>query len=307
MKWASQLSEPPIAIDRSNLDGLPGSIVTLTRTGSLQASYLGSEPMLFKVPPLNLTALDFEKTKQELDELEKDIKAGIDFTDMSLINNAAEHDITVQLAVSSHLEPCSFSINKCDMPFDNEAKMCSISVSLKANTAMDQIQVHFHVDPPLKCSPPVQLYEAIEVNNVDRLDAYVYFEDNLPAPSAKVTAVVSFIDKKNIPRVIRKSDYLPLGLFCKLDNPQKEANNKITITVENADAPSLDVLYSEFLTEPSSLGVIGLKTYQSDSVVTVVSGKNTNRYRYLQIFDQFSNLKEPIKSNICILEFSQTI
>lgn len=280
LKWAAQLAEIPIAIDRSNLDGLPGAIVTLGRTGSIQASYLGSEPLLFKVPPLNLQAMDFEKTQLELIELEKDIKSGVDFTDMSLINSSAEHDLSIQLAVNSILEACTFPTNSWDMPLDNEGrKMCSVSLGLKATVALEQIQVHFYVEPPLKCSDSVWMYQDVTADSVENLNTFVYFSDNLVASSAKITAVVSFINKKSIPRVIRKTGNLPLPMFCKLGNPQKDASNKITIAVENADVPSMEVLYPEFALDFNTSGAVGFKMFQSDSVVTIVSGKNSNRYR----------------------------
>lgn len=270
LKWAAQLSEVPIAINRSNLDGLPGAIITLGKTGNLIASYLGSEPLIFKVPPLNLKALDFENAQKELVELEKDIKAGVDFTDMSLINNAAEHDLSVQLVIGSNLE--SFPLNEPN-------KMCSVSVGLKASIALEQVQVQFFVEPPLKCMQAVQSYEGVEADSIERFDTHVYFGDNLTASSAKVMVVVSFVNKKCIPRIIRKVDYLPLDMFCKLDNPQKDALNKVTISVENSEVPTLEGLFSEFTGELTTVGAVGFKMINSESIVTVVSGKNSNRFR----------------------------
>lgn len=280
LKWAAQLSDVPIAVNRSNLDGLPGAVVTLGRTGNLIASYLGSEPLVFKVPPLNLKALDFDNTQKELIELEKDIKAGIDFTDMSLINNAAEHDLSVQLVIGSKLVPFPLhNVNRGRSTDHETQNMCSVSVGLKASVPLEQIQVQFFVEAPLKCLQTVQSYEGIGADSIEQFDTHVYFGNGLPAPSAKVMVVVSFINKKCIPRIIRKVDYLPLDMFCKLDSPQKDALNKVTISVENSEVPTLEGLFTEYTGDLTSLGAVGFKIINSESIVTVVSAKNSNRFR----------------------------
>lgn len=280
LKWAAQLSDVPIAVNRSNLDGLPGAVVTLGKTGNLIASYLGSEPLVFKVPPLNLKALDFDNTQKELVELEKDIKAGIDFTDMSLINNAAEHDLSVQLVVASKLDSFPLHHINRDRSTGHETQnMCSVSIGLKASVPLEQIQVQFFVEPPLKCLQTVQSYEGIGADSIERFDTHVYFDDGLLASSAKVMAVVSFINKKCIPRIVRKVDYLPLDMFCKLDSPQKDALNKVTISVENSEVPTLEGLFTEYTGDLTSVGAVGFKMINSESIVTVVSAKNSNRFR----------------------------
>lgn len=280
LKWAAQLSEVPVAIDRSNIDGLPGALVTLGRTGSLQVSYLGSEPLLFQVPPLNLKTLDFAQTQQELIELEKEIKAGVDFTDQSLVNNAAEHDVSVQLKIAA--TPVPHHITNQDGTSNNDNRMmCLVTADLKANIPLEQLQVQFYVEPPLKCSEIVHMYENVEAESIQQIDTNVYFAESSLASSCKVTIVVSFINKKCIPRVIRKTELLPLDMFCKIDVPQKEAVHKVTITVDNADVPTAEGLFTEFTADLAPTGVVGLKMFHSDSVVTVVSAKNSNRYRYV--------------------------
>lgn len=281
LKWATQLADVPIAIDRSNVDGLPGALVTLGKTGNLQVSYLGSEPLLFKVPPLNLKALDFVKTQEELVELEKEIKAGVDFTDQSLVNKAAGNDISIQVKIDMKPVQSIYEIKQRDRGFANEYnRMCSLSIGLKANVALEQLQVQIYVECPLKCSEEARMFENVAVDSVEQIDAHVYFTDNLAASSAKLVVLVSFINKKCIPRVIRKTEYLPLDMFCKLDTPQKEAAHKVTVTIENADVPTAEGLFTEFTSELTTNGVVGFKMLHTDSIVTVVSAKNSNRYRY---------------------------
>jgi Bardet-Biedl syndrome 9 protein len=76
--WCAELMTETIALKRGNFSGLAGAIVTLSPTGKLSIGYLGSDPHVFKVPPLNLSKLDYEKSKMELEEMEKEINSSVD-------------------------------------------------------------------------------------------------------------------------------------------------------------------------------------------------------------------------------------
>lgn len=76
--WCAELLDETIALRRGNFTGLAGAIVTLNSCGKLTIGYLGSEPHIFKVPPLNLSKLDYEKSKLELEEMEKEINSSVD-------------------------------------------------------------------------------------------------------------------------------------------------------------------------------------------------------------------------------------
>jgi hypothetical protein len=52
--------------------------VTLNTTGKVCVGFLGSDPTIFKVPPINLSKLDYEKSKTELEEMEKEINSSVD-------------------------------------------------------------------------------------------------------------------------------------------------------------------------------------------------------------------------------------
>lgn len=85
--WAAQLSSHiPVAIQRSNIQGLPGgAIVTLSDKGTVNVGYLGSDPHLFKAPPLDLQQLDFQKAHTELNELERQIQQGVDLSGKTIV------------------------------------------------------------------------------------------------------------------------------------------------------------------------------------------------------------------------------
>lgn len=76
--WCAELQDQTIAMQRGNFAGLAGGLVTLTLTGKVGVGYLGSNLSVFKVPPINLSKLDYEKSKTELEEMEKEINSSVD-------------------------------------------------------------------------------------------------------------------------------------------------------------------------------------------------------------------------------------
>lgn len=193
MIWAAQLPEVPVAIQRSNLHGLPGGIVTLGAKGRVFAEFLGSEPHIFKVPPLNLQELNFDKVLHELLELEKEIEAGIDFTDISMINSAVERDLHINLTVSGKLERCTFATKSANPQEDS--RMCLVSVSVKSKVDLEQIQIYFEVEPPLKCSKKVFVFRNVTADNAERLDTWIYGNEAVDAASAQVKLIATFINR----------------------------------------------------------------------------------------------------------------
>lgn len=76
--WCAELLDQTIAMQRGNFSGLAGGLVTLTLTGKVNVGYLGSNLSVFKVPSINLSKLDYEKSKTELEEMEKEINSSVD-------------------------------------------------------------------------------------------------------------------------------------------------------------------------------------------------------------------------------------
>lgn len=290
--WAAQLADVPAAIMRSNLDSLAGAIVTLSENGKIDVSYLGAEPQLFQVPPLNLQKMNFEKTQTELIELEKEIKLGIDFTDSAVINASAERDLNVVLDIASTLEPSKFHIHSVNSfsPATEDVKMILVSVLLRACCNLDQIQVLFHVEPPLKCSKRICTFQNLSTGSDERVDTWIYMNSDLDPVGTSVSAIVSFINKQSIPRVIEKRKHLPLAMFYRPNQAQKGATIKFTISMGNSASPSIEQLFSDdFSLEPNSHGAIGLRSIYTGRVVTLVTAKNSSRYRYV------SNMSRPFR------------
>lgn len=281
--WAAQLSYVPIAICRTNVNGLPGAIGTLCENGKIDISYLGSDPQMFQVPPLNMQKLNFEKTQHELIELEKEIKAGVDFTDVSEINATAERDLNVDFSVDSNLDNCIYTTSVLStMVTSDDMKMVRANVKLHAHTALEQVQVQFYCASPLIASKAIHSFQQLNANQEEHVDAFFYMYNSNDIASTTIKVVTSFINKHTVPRVIEKSQSLPLMMFYKVCAPQKESTLKLTITVNQSTVLSIEQLFSQDFPIDSTHNVIGFKSIYSGKTVTIVAAKNSNRYRYME-------------------------
>lgn len=274
--WAAQLSEVPVSIQRSNINGLAGAIVALSETGSLQVCFLGSQPQPFKVPPLNLSELNYENVQKELAELEKDIKSGIDFTDLSLTNAQARKDLQIKVTVDSRLEPCNFPTKKL---FENPREMCKVGVVVTPSVMLEQIQINFVTSEPLACSKPLHFLRCVPINTSKRVDVWMFFNDMLPFHCTDVKLVVSFINQQSICRILEEKITLPIKMFYSQHSPQKEASIKITFSIEGAETPSLSSLFSPDFSVDPDFQAAGFKSNLSNTTITVVAAKSSNRLR----------------------------
>lgn len=233
------------------------------------------------MPPLNLHELNYELAQKELTELEKEIRAGVDFTDVSLAVATAERDLQVQILLEpGKLDLCKFK-TKVDGIDVLDLKQCLVSVTLKATTKIEQVQINFDANYPLVCSKPLHMFKDLVLNHSQRIDTFVYMMEALPVSSIDVRAIISFINTQSICRIIEKKISLPLEMFYKQVQPLKEGSAvKLTFSVDNVSSvPSLAALLSpDFSIDVAQ--AIGLRaTYTPDAIVTIVAAKNSNRFR----------------------------
>ncbi|XP_029735561.2 protein PTHB1 [Aedes albopictus] len=271
--WSAELPEIPVAISRANVSGLPGALVTLDNSGVLSVGFLGSEPHLFKVPPLNLVPFEVEKCQKEMMELEKEIRAGVDFSDIALINAATERDIALLVVLDTKLERCTHSTNING----GELSMCQIIVTVTTHIKLELLQLCISVDPSLKCSKQVFMFRDIAADQMQKMESWIYpYEPAIPSDFT-VCILCSYTNKQGITRVLQKASILPLEMFVKPTQASKEAAHKVTLTSHGSDE-SLANLFPEFISDgnPHALGLLSLI---SGTKVTIVAAKNTNRYR----------------------------
>uniref|UniRef100_A0A8C6Y7L8 Bardet-Biedl syndrome 9 n=1 Tax=Naja naja TaxID=35670 RepID=A0A8C6Y7L8_NAJNA len=74
LKWATQLPHIPVVARLGKLLNLKGVIVTLSDSGYLQCSYLGTDPSLFQAPKVEARNINYAEYDEEMNKLQKIIK-----------------------------------------------------------------------------------------------------------------------------------------------------------------------------------------------------------------------------------------
>lgn len=285
MVWAAQLADVPISMVRSNINSLPGAICTLSEHGKLDISYLGSDPQTFQVPPLNLQKLNFERTQKELIELEEEIKQGIDPETGALsIQCSDDRDLNVHITLE---ESPQNEEHSSDIPdtfvLPDDAKKLRARAKLLANTTIEQVQVEWLCPSPLKSNKSMHSMQQLNAAQSVDFDVWLYMDNDWDISSLTITVIVSFIAQPNIPRVIEKTETLPLPFFFKLCAPQKNADIRITISVDEITAPAPGQLFMDDFQLDATQNVIAFQSIFTGRIVTIVMAKNSNRYRYFSL------------------------
>uniref|UniRef100_A0A1A9V200 Protein PTHB1 n=1 Tax=Glossina austeni TaxID=7395 RepID=A0A1A9V200_GLOAU len=288
--WAAHIKhEPPVAIQRSNLNGLTGALVTLGPCGQLRIGYLGTDPYVFQVPPLNVQELSFTEAQKKLQELEQEIKKATDIQNMEIINQKAYEDMNLSFTINAEVKAEADLLLLEDIPVNvalKELPVGSGQLRWHAKEALSEMQIVFNMPEGIRCSQDTVTYVNIKGDTSETMELEFFIAELLHFHTSKVEVVVSFISMKGVPRVIQKADFLPLNMFFKLKQPQKAASIKLTYIINSKveESSKLCDYFSEFISwenESQSLGLVLLTTVGEnfEEIVTIVAGKNSNRLR----------------------------
>lgn len=227
---------------RGNFISLAGAIVTLNSTGQVTVGFLGSNPSVFKVPPMGLSRLDYDKSKQELEEMEREINSSVDnsgnnisrlydrkrfynstILDIPFINASAEKD----LQIKSHLD------------FENliDGEFCKLQLKLIPTVNLEQVQLVITPNSAfvvLESSFFLKDLRAYEEQN--SLVATVYASESQVSElfMGELNIMVSFINKQSIARVIKHKIDIPMKHILNKSSPQKDGMFKVTLSVQKS-------------------------------------------------------------------------
>ncbi|XP_030387622.1 protein PTHB1 [Scaptodrosophila lebanonensis] len=286
--WAAQYQDyAPVAIKRSNLNSLPGGIVTLGPTGQLQVGYLGSDPFLFQVPPLNVEELSFAEAHKQLQQLEDEIKEAVDIQDMDAVNQQAADNVRlsfkIQLEVRDDLDTLLL-----DVPADvavRELPSARGYLKVKVKTELTELQLVFNTPNGVRCSKDTLSFVDVPGGKTFELELDFYIAELLHVHTTQVDVVASYVSTRGIPRVIQQKAHLPLTMFYKTCQAQKAAGIKLTYAITTKHlVPKLITFFGEFLEPNSEVHALGLQLLcpgleMVPETITVVAAKNSNRLR----------------------------
>ncbi|KAL6448315.1 hypothetical protein ACFW04_000339 [Cataglyphis niger] len=279
LKWSAQLPLTPVAVTRAHFQHLDGVIVVLSEEGQLEACYLGSEPSLFIAPPLHRRGYDYVAAEDELMELRKLAKRN-KISGNQLTNVTIDAELIISVTVSPDLEPCSRG-NREDSKDDAESRnlMCRITIELSTYTTLRDVQVCVDVSKPFVAEKNCHVI----TNLCDRhiLRTMIYASADLPALSSdvRITASYETADRGSL-RVLQKMAQLPLKMMLRVCPP--ENTSTFTATIKCSEPlVAFSQLFPELTGEVQrqNWNTLGLQHVQTGSVVTIVSGATSNRYR----------------------------
>lgn len=267
--------------------GLPGAIVTLGPTGKLRIGYLGSDPYIFQVPPLNMQELSFQQAIEEFKQLEQEIKEATDIQDMEIINKKSYEDVQLKFSIDSKVKDDADTM-LLDIPAHvtlKELPVCTGLLKWQTNVDLLELQVVFNLPDGIKCSQEALTYVDIKSGTSEQMELDFYVADLLHIPTAKIEAIISYISVRGIPRVIHQFAYLPLNMFFKTKQPQKAAGIKLTFSLNcSEENKKLTDFFPEFLSWESDVQALGLVLLTTadesqEEIITIVAAKNSNRIR----------------------------
>uniref|UniRef100_A0A671VQY4 Bardet-Biedl syndrome 9 n=1 Tax=Sparus aurata TaxID=8175 RepID=A0A671VQY4_SPAAU len=74
LKWAAQLPYVPVAVRIANFPDLKGVVISLSSSGHLLCSYMGTDPSFFSTPKVDAREADYEQVDAEMKKLQKFIR-----------------------------------------------------------------------------------------------------------------------------------------------------------------------------------------------------------------------------------------
>ncbi|XP_039382518.1 protein PTHB1 isoform X2 [Mauremys reevesii] len=282
LKWATQLPHIPVAVKVGNLQDLKGVIVTLSDSGHLQCSYLGTDPSLFQAPKVESREINYEELDREMKELQKIIKESTKTQDILPKSEKDYDDLRITAEVSPELDVVSQAI---DSEVRAEAvPSVTVKITLQSRLAVQKTKLSICVQPPLALTHDQFIFDAIEPCRSKAVALSVFLKGNCPPAELEGNAMASYslptdLNPEGIPRVAQCKFRLPLRLICFPAQPSKTANHKLTIDT-NKSPVSLVNLFPDFAdqSDEDQVNVLGFQ-FLTGSRITLLASKTSQRYR----------------------------
>ncbi|KAH3751560.1 hypothetical protein DPMN_186127, partial [Dreissena polymorpha] len=277
MKWAAKLDQVPIMVRVGNFSDLKGVIVTLSDTGRVGCSYLGTDPALFIPPPVEARDLNYGDMDREMIQLQKVIKEQQAKSAIMPNLTGKEEDLTINVHVSPNLDDVSMASG---VEIDGEqVPSITVRIQLKSRLKLEDVRLNIHVQWPLAAN--LTSFKIHTVDTGQPSESFCAFFIRGKALPSDLSAHVSakYISTTGAVRIASAQIKLPLKLIVKPVLPVKNAVHKITLDTNKPPA-NLNDIFPDLLGD--NAGGQGLALgfqYFGGPVVTVLASKTSNRYR----------------------------
>lgn len=277
LKWAAKLSHVPVMIKVGTFQDLKGVIVTLSDTGRLECSYLGTDPSIFVPPSVESRELNYAQMDKEMAELTEIIKEQQSKTAIIPNMSRKEEDLTIAVHVPPSLDDVSMASG---IDIDGQpVPTITVRVQLKSRLRLENVRLTIHVQWPIGANQTSFNISSIDPSQPsESFCAFFIRGKALPSElSGEVSA--KYISTTGAIRIASAHIKLPLKLIVRPVLPVKNATHKITLDT-NKPPVNLNDLFPDLLGENAGGqgAALGFQ-YIGGPVVTVLASKTSNRYR----------------------------
>ncbi|XP_040209116.1 protein PTHB1 isoform X1 [Rana temporaria] len=290
LKWAAQVPHVPVAVKVANFQDMKGIIVTLSDSGQLQCSYLGTDPSLFQAPKVESRDINYEELDVEMKELQKIIKEASKTQDI-LPKAEKEDDLILSATVSSTLDAVSQAV---DIALESEAvPSVTVKFCIRTKRQVQKTVLSITVPSFLATTQDQFIFNSIDQGIPKTASISVFLKGKCLPADLEGSAVASYstpteLNPEGVPRIAQCKFRLPLRLICSPVQPSKAANHKLTIDT-NKPPVNLINMFSDFIerTEDDQISVLGFQ-FLAGHKVTLLASKTSQRYRIQS--EQFEDL-----------------
>ena len=241
--WAAQTSFPPIAIRRAQVAACPGIIVTLSDSGQLCCSYLGSNPSINVVTISSQNEPD-DRGEEEMNRLKKVINSMEEELSSMIAGHKKHHvqtDVVIEVEKIEFLDKLKHGENN-NLPSNRSA---IIPIKLDVKSRLSDVRLTFDASTPFVVKMNVVTFPVLESQSVNRTAIEVETANKHLPSSMKVVVTTTFNDSSGAPRVLLNSCHLPLDLVVKSSKPSKENKYNISLDVICSNQISLTQIFSD--------------------------------------------------------------
>lgn len=247
--WAAQTSFPPIAIKKAQLAASPGIIVSLSDSGQLCCSYLGSNPSI-NVVTISSQNESNDKGEEEMNRLKKVINSMEEELSSMIAGHKKHHvqtDIVVEVGKVEFIDKLKHGENN-NLPSNRSAV---VPIKLDVKSRLSDVRVTIDASPPFIVKMNVVSFPTLESQSLNRSAIEVETSNRHLPSSMKVVVTTTFNDSSGAPRVILNSCHLPLDLVVKSSKASKENKYNISLDVISNNQVSLTQIFSDLSSSES--------------------------------------------------------
>ncbi|XP_015784320.1 protein PTHB1 isoform X2 [Tetranychus urticae] len=255
LQWSCQLPFAPIALARASFPNIHGSLVTLSASGELAASYLGTSPSVTLSTPRQdeqgtSSHLTYAETEAELTELRKVIASfnsnpasgsmGGNFGAIgSLSVKGSTNDDNCDIKVTLGNLVTSLVRSSTGPAIDDLLPMVALTISLTCINAVSNVRVSIEAGLPIAFEPSLLNYPSILAGNETQVTTLTATLSNLILPiNLSASILITYTNASGSPRVYRKPFYLPLSLICRLQSTLSSPSSALPLSPTSSSPSS---------------------------------------------------------------------